>query len=151
MTLDCEAYVRVLLQECNVGLDRSLLARADIRLVVIKVDVLHILRERLFVSHGCLRRRWWRRRWSIDRNPCRRGLGPSRTLRRQGVRGGLGRTDLFCPVGLNCADVVNTHVGRVGSLPCQRGRLPFINRLRARAQRRGRCCWWWRRRWWRWR
>src|SRR5579885_313223 len=52
-----ERDVRMLLQECGVSLNGRLLISANIRLVVIKVDVLNVLREHLLVSH---RRLCWR-------------------------------------------------------------------------------------------
>src|SRR5262249_13378482 len=44
-----KADARVLLQESDVRLNRGLLARADIRLVVIEIDILDALSEELLV------------------------------------------------------------------------------------------------------
>src|SRR5262249_31494430 len=75
----------MLLQEVDIALQHSLLVAADIGLVVIEVNILHVLREKLLFC-----RRWRRRRrrwWSGHGNARRGGLRSTRTLRGQGIRG----------------------------------------------------------------
>src|SRR6266567_2974022 len=65
MTFDCDFHVRVLLQECSIALNGRLAIRANIVLVIVKEDVLHVLREQLFFAR---RRLWSRWRWRRSRH-----------------------------------------------------------------------------------
>src|SRR6266446_6543749 len=66
VTFDCDPDVGMLLQELSAGLQGSLLIRANVRLVVIEINVLHVLGEQLLFGQ----RRCWRSRCgrSIDRH-----------------------------------------------------------------------------------
>src|ERR1700758_5198402 len=66
-----EVHVRMLREELRVGLDRGLLVAANVGLVVVKVDVLHVLVEQVLIGHV---RRWRRWRWRLGHGQSRRRL-----------------------------------------------------------------------------
>lgn len=77
-----EVHVRMLIEELRVGLYRGLLIGANVRLVVIEIDVLDILREQILIRDGWSRRRRWR--WCLrDGQASSRFLRSTRTLRGQ--------------------------------------------------------------------
>src|SRR5438067_1310235 len=121
MALKREADIGMLLQERHVCLNCRLLVGANIRLVVVEIDVLHILREQLLVTRCWLlrRRRWRRRIHGYAGGGC---LRSAFTFGRQGVGGRVRRTYLLRPVRLHGAySAVNADVGGVGGLPSQGG------------------------------
>src|SRR5437667_12699237 len=104
----------MLLQKRNIRLNRSLLAGAYVRLVVVEVDVLHALREHLLVSNrrGWGRCGWWWRR--IHGYARRRRLAPSRAFSGQGVSGGVRWRRLLSSVPLDTSDSITADVGCIG-------------------------------------
>src|ERR1700722_4854957 len=113
--LNREGYARVLIEELRIGLDRTLLRAADIGLVVIEVDILYRLPEKiLFCS------RWRRRSLSLRRRyrEARSGLlSSTRTFGDEVIGSGVAGADLLRSAGLNCADAVNGNVGGARGLP----------------------------------
>src|SRR5580693_3631701 len=119
MSLDHDVDVAVLREELRIRLESSLLIAANVRLVVVKVNVFHVLREQVFVRwRGGWRR--WRRRLG-DGNARSSFLRSARSFGRQVISGGLGRRYLLGPVRLHCTDAVDRNIGGVGRLPRQRG------------------------------
>ena len=112
MSLNCEVDAGMLIEELRVSLDRRLLIGAHIRLVVVEIDILDVLIEQLRFRkrRRRRRRRWWRLRYREARGRLLRSAG---TFRRQviGCRG-AGR-NLLRSAGLNRANAVDRHVGRV--------------------------------------
>src|SRR6266851_2560547 len=80
VSLNREVDAGMLLQERDIGLNGGLIGGANVGLVVIEVNVLHILREQLLLGERRRRwrRRWWRRRIYRDASGC--CLGPSCAL-----------------------------------------------------------------------
>src|SRR5437879_121569 len=69
-SLDGEVDAGMLVQKRDVSLHRSLLVGANVRLVIVEVNVLDALREQLLF--GRPGSRWWGWRWRLcDRDPCR--------------------------------------------------------------------------------
>src|SRR5271167_419080 len=89
VSLDREADVGMLLEESDIGLQRTSLVSANIRFVVIEVDVLHVLREQLLVGRSGRWWRWWRR-WLGHGHPGRSLLRTASSLRSQRVGGRIG-------------------------------------------------------------
>src|SRR5512146_1639867 len=147
VSLNRELDVRVRLQEIRVSLDRRLVARTEIVLVVVEENVLHVLRERLSVRF--CRRWWWRRRWLRHRYSRRGILRSAGSLRGQAIGHRIRRRNLRRTVRIDLARAFDRDVRRIRSLPGQCGRLALLNRRRVRGQRsrRSRRRW----RWWRWR
>ena len=132
MSLNREADVGMLLQEACIGLNSGLIAGANIRLVIVKVDVLHVLREQLFIAHRSLCRRRWRRR-RIYRYPSGCGLSSAIALGSQCVRGRVSWAHLLRPTRLYGAyALIDADVRCIRGLPRQRGRTTFIYRVGAR-------------------
>src|SRR5580693_10160166 len=61
VSLDHEVDLGMLREERDIRLQRTLLVSANIRFVVLEVNILHILREQLFLARPWRGRRW--RRW----------------------------------------------------------------------------------------
>src|SRR6266536_4312522 len=120
MPLKSETDVGMLLQKCDIGLNRSLFTGAYVRLVIVEVDVLNILREQLLISHRSLSWRRGRWRWSIDGNPRCGRLAPTCSFRGQRVSRGVRRGHLLGSIRLHCSNSLNADVGSVGRLPGQR-------------------------------
>src|SRR5882672_9614712 len=50
MSFDSKAHIRMSVQELHVGLERTLLITADVRLVVIEINILNILAEQFLIG-----------------------------------------------------------------------------------------------------
>src|SRR5712692_1533155 len=61
VSLNRDIDVGMLVQEHYVGLNRALLVGANVRLVIIEVNVLHALGEQFLFRRSGGNRRWWRR------------------------------------------------------------------------------------------
>src|SRR5208282_4317390 len=90
VSFDGDADVGMLLQELGIGLQRSVLRRAYIGLVVVEVDILDILREE-FLFGGVRGRCWRRRRCEVDGHASRGILGSAGALGDEMVGGRVGR------------------------------------------------------------
>src|SRR5438874_5190930 len=105
MSLHGKAHVGVLLKEGCIGLNRGLLVRTNIGLVVIEVDVFDVLRKHLLVGHGGLS---WRRRWRgriyCDPRCCR--LAATRSFSGECVSRRFGRAHLLRAAGLYGANTL---------------------------------------------
>jgi hypothetical protein len=84
VSLDREIDVGILIEKEHVGLQSRILIGSQIGLVVIKVNVLDVLDEQLFVGRSG--RWWWRRRWRLSHRQVNSGiLCSARSLRYQVV------------------------------------------------------------------
>jgi len=84
VALHRDTHVRVLLQESRIGLHESLLVRANICLVLVEIDILHVLGKELLVGEGWSRG-WWGRGRCVHRHPGGGGLRSTRAFGRQGI------------------------------------------------------------------
>src|ERR1035438_7597344 len=123
----------MLLQELGVALQRGLLVRAHIVLVVIEVDVFHILREEFFF--GGVGSGFWRRGRSVDSDASGGILGSTGALRDEMVGSRFGGSNLTRPAYIHGPNSVDADVGRIRGLPGQRGGLALIESVRIRRQR----------------
>src|SRR5450755_896477 len=146
--LNSEVHVGMSVQELHVGRQGTLLIAADIRLVIVEINVLHILAEQFLVGR---RRLGWRRRWRSRHRDAGAGLLRSAgTFRCEVIRSRVRGRNGLRSVGLHRTDAVDGNVGGVAGLPGERGRLPGLDAVRTygNRSRRSRCrCWWRRRRW----
>src|SRR5205823_8543766 len=113
MALDGECDIWMLLQEIGIALQRGLLVRIDIALVIIEVNVLHRLREQFFLGGGGLGRRCG----TAYRDSCRCRLCPSRSLGGESVSGRIGRSYSLRAIGLHRANSIDARVRRIARLP----------------------------------
>src|ERR1700675_484964 len=105
MSLDSEVDVGMLTEELSVRLNGSLLIGAQVRFVVIEIDVLHALTKKIFFGG---------RRWRSGLSDRRRSnsearssvLSATSTLGGEVIGGGIGRAHLLRATGLNGADAV---------------------------------------------
>src|SRR5205814_9334485 len=119
VSLNRERDIGMLLQERDVTLQRRLLIGANRGGVIVKRNVLDVLREHLLFR---CRRRWRRRRWRSIHRDSRGGiLGSTWTFRCEVIRRRIRRCHLLRTTGLNGADSINADVGGVRRLPAQRG------------------------------
>src|ERR1700731_4071008 len=128
MTFDRDVDIGMLLQELRIGLQRALLAAANIVLVVIEVDVLHILREQFFfrgVRSGLSRR-------CVYGYTSGSVLASSRALSDQMVGCRICWSDLAGAALVDGTNALNADVRRSSSLPSQGRRLTRLNRVRVR-------------------
>src|SRR5438093_4197099 len=103
MTLNGEFDVRMRLQEVAIRIQSLLGIGPDVRLVKIKVRVLHGRIELLFQGLR-RRRRWWRRRWSRYCHAGRAGIRATRTGDCTRISGGVRRRHRGGAGGLLFAD-----------------------------------------------
>src|ERR1035437_2640558 len=111
-----DVYVGMLIEELHVGLQRRLLVTANVGLVVVEVNILHVLAEQVLVRH---RRRW--RRWRrLGYGKPRSGfLAAARSFGRQVIGRRIRRGDALRTVGLHRSNAIDRHVGRIAGLPGQ--------------------------------
>src|SRR5277367_2577731 len=149
VSLDHEVDVGMLRQESYIRLQRSLLVSANIGFVVIKVDVLNVLREQLFLARTGRGGRRRRRRRSHG-NPCRSLLRAAGSFRGKRVGRGIGRVHLLRAAGLHRSNSVDAHIRGIRGLPGEGGCLSLLDGVWIRRKRGRRRGWWRWRRWWRW-
>src|ERR1700678_375265 len=125
MSFNNEVDVGVLAEELGVCLDVGLLIGAEVRLVVIEINVLHALAEEIFVR-GRRSRGHWRRRLS-DRETRSGVLRSAGTFGREVVGGGSRGSNRLRSTGLNRANAVDGNVGGVRGLPAQSCGLARLN------------------------
>src|SRR5580704_2492875 len=84
--LNREIHVGMLAEELHIGLHRTLLVAADVRPVVVEIDILHVLAEQVLIRNRGRRCRRWRR---LRHGDSRAGLlGSARAFRGQVIGGG---------------------------------------------------------------
>src|SRR5271170_683121 len=116
MSLDRDADVGMLLQEWSITLQRALVGRAYVVLVVVEENILHILCEQLLFRGGGSRR--WRCCWRwVDGYTSGGILGSAGAFCDEMVGGRIGWTQLTRAAGVDRADAVYADVGRVRGLP----------------------------------
>src|SRR5579862_4427792 len=123
-----EIHVRMLSEELRIGLYRRLLVSANVGLIVVKIDVLHVLIEQVLIGHIRGGRR--RRRRLRHRQTRRRFLRTARAFGDQVISGRIARRNALRSIRLHRANAVNRNIGRVAGLPCQRGGPASLNRVR---------------------
>src|SRR5208337_1108446 len=111
--------IRMLLQEVDISLQRALLVGANVRLVVVEVNVLYVPGEQFLVGRD--RRRWWRRRrrQRSHGNLRRSRLRPAGSFGRQSVGGGTVGRDRLRSTCLNSPDGIDADVGGIRRLPTE--------------------------------
>src|ERR1022692_3629635 len=110
-----DVYIGMLIEELHVGLQRRLLVTANVGLVVVEVNILHVLAEQVLVRH-----RWnWRRRRLSYGKPRSGFLAAARSFGRQMIGRRIRRGDALRAVGLHRSNAIDRHVGRIAGLPGQ--------------------------------
>src|SRR5277367_2785410 len=125
MSFNREVDAGVLVEELGVRLDVGLLIGAEVRLVIIEIDIFHVLAEEVFVRGRRSCGHW--RRWLRDREARGGVLGSAATLRREVIGGGSSRRNRLRSAGLNRADAVDGNVGGIRGLPAQSCGLARLN------------------------
>jgi hypothetical protein len=130
MTLDGEVNVGMLLQVIGIRLQNGLVARAHSVRVIIEVNVLHILRKRLFFGEADFR--WLLRGRPVDGDARGGFLRAAGTLGKEVISGGLRGRNLLGTAGVDRAEPVDCYVSGIRCLPAEGGRLTRVHRVRVR-------------------
>src|ERR1017187_5501280 len=109
-----DVYIGMLIEELHVGLQRRLLVTANVGLVVVEVNILHVLAEQVLVRHRRSWRRWRWRRLSYGK-PRSGFLAAARSFGRQGIGRRIRRGHTLRAVGLHRSNRSEEHTSELQS------------------------------------